>query len=88
MLFRSGLEVLLEAMKLLAEQNLPVRLKCVGGFESEKYELDSLVNDKQKILGNFWPFFVGGIQQENQQIKQDSGLAAIRIIRISIALLH
>lgn len=37
---RKGLEVLLEALKILAEQNLPLRLKCVGGFESEKYEID------------------------------------------------
>lgn len=37
---RKGLEVLLEAIKILAEQNLPVRLKCVGGFESETYELE------------------------------------------------
>jgi glycosyltransferase involved in cell wall biosynthesis len=37
---RKGLEVLLEAIKILSAQNLPVRLKCVGGFESESYEFE------------------------------------------------
>ncbi len=35
---RKGLEVLLEALSVLAEQQLPVRLKCVGAFETEAYE--------------------------------------------------
>lgn len=39
---RKGVEVLLEAMRLLCEQNLPVRLKCVGAFESAEYELEVL----------------------------------------------
>jgi glycosyltransferase involved in cell wall biosynthesis len=34
---RKGLETMLEAMAILARDNLPVRLQCIGPFESMKY---------------------------------------------------
>ena len=37
---RKGLEVLLEALSLLREQGLPVRLRAVGGFETPGYEAE------------------------------------------------
>lgn len=37
---RKGLEVMIEALPKLVEQNLPVKLHCVGPFESPQYELE------------------------------------------------
>ena len=39
---RKGTEVLLEALAILKQQNLPVRLRAVGGFETPAYEADIL----------------------------------------------
>lgn len=39
---RKGLEVLLEALSQLAQQNLPVKLQCIGPFESAGYEAEIL----------------------------------------------
>lgn len=39
---RKGMEALLDAMALLQRQNVPVRLKAVGGFESEGYRQEIL----------------------------------------------
>ncbi len=41
---RKGLEVLLEALKLVRDQNFDVRLRCVGPFETPEYE--SEINDQ------------------------------------------
>jgi glycosyltransferase involved in cell wall biosynthesis len=35
---RKGLEILLEALALLRDQGLPVRLRAVGSFETQEYE--------------------------------------------------
>jgi glycosyltransferase involved in cell wall biosynthesis len=37
---RKGIETLLEAMALLRNQNVPVRLRAVGAFESPEYEAE------------------------------------------------
>jgi glycosyltransferase involved in cell wall biosynthesis len=37
---RKGIEVLLEALALLRERGCPVRLRCVGGFETPQYEAE------------------------------------------------
>ena len=39
---RKGLEVLLEALAILFHRGLPVRLRVIGGFESEQYQEQSL----------------------------------------------
>ncbi len=42
---RKGVEVAIEAMRLLAERKLPVKLQLIGGFESPEYQdaiLDSI----------------------------------------------
>jgi glycosyltransferase involved in cell wall biosynthesis len=46
---RKGIEVLLEAMALLHKDNVPVRLRAVGGFETESYRQEVLA--KAERLG-------------------------------------
>ena len=66
---RKGLEVLLKALKILAEQNLPVRLKCVGGFESESYELE-VFNLAEKLNVGYLIDWIGFERNVRDRLKE------------------
>jgi glycosyltransferase involved in cell wall biosynthesis len=66
---RKGLEVLLEALKILAERNLPVRLKCVGGFESDSYELE-VFNLAEKLNVGYLIDWIGFERNVRDRLKE------------------
>lgn len=68
---RKGLEVLFEAMHLLCEQNLPVRLKCVGVFETEAYELEMLELAEKLNVGHLieWTGFERNVKSRLKEMQ-------------------
>lgn len=66
---RKGIEVLLEALALLDRQDMPVRLRVVGPFESPAYE--SAVREKAIQLGLAGQVeWIGPVEQVEAQLAQ------------------
>jgi glycosyltransferase involved in cell wall biosynthesis len=63
---RKGLESLLEAIAILRNQDLPVRLRAIGGFESEHYRASLLERTQQLGIGDAidWPGFCADVNCE------------------------
>jgi glycosyltransferase involved in cell wall biosynthesis len=63
---RKGTEVLIDALALLREQELPARLRCVGGFETPAYERELKQRVAQYSLENFvdWTGFTRDVSGE------------------------
>jgi glycosyltransferase involved in cell wall biosynthesis len=68
---RKGVEVLLEAMRLLCEQNLPVRLRCVGTFETAEYELEVLELAQKLNVGHLieWTGFERDVKSRLKEMQ-------------------
>ena len=68
---RKGLEVLIEALALLRQKDLPVKLRCVGGFETAEYQQEILTQVKRLNLASCieWTGFVRDV--ENQLTRMD-----------------
>ena len=63
---RKGIEVLLRALAILRNQQLPVRLRAVGGFETRAYrrEIETLVNELQLSDAVDWTGFTQEVNDE------------------------
>lgn len=63
---RKGTEVLIDALAILREQELPARLRCVGGFETTEYENELKRRVAQYSLEKFvdWTGFTREVNAE------------------------
>lgn len=68
---RKGLEVLLEALHKLSEQNMPVKLQCIGAFESPEYELEILELAARLNVGHLieWTGFASDVSARLKQLQ-------------------
>jgi glycosyltransferase involved in cell wall biosynthesis len=67
---RKGLEVLLEAMSLLHQRGIPVRLRAIGAFESPRYEAEIAAHVRRLRLNDWiaWRGFCRHVPDELQQL--------------------
>jgi glycosyltransferase involved in cell wall biosynthesis len=63
---RKGTEVLIDALAILREQELPARLRCVGGYETAEYERELKQRVAQYSLEPFvdWTGFTREVNAE------------------------
>ena len=68
---RKGLEVLLEALQKLSEQNLPIKLQCIGAFESPEYELEILELAGRLNVAHMveWTGFTSNVTERLKQLQ-------------------
>ncbi|MCE5267538.1 MAG: glycosyltransferase family 4 protein [Planctomycetaceae bacterium] len=67
---RKGIEVLLEALAILRQHGLPVRLRAVGGFESHRYEAELAARIRELELSRHvaWTGFTRDVTAELQRM--------------------
>jgi len=67
---RKGVEVLLEALAILKQQGLPVRLRAVGGFETPQYALAIAARAARLGVADLveWPGFTRNVTAELLQM--------------------
>ena len=67
---RKGTEVLLEALKILKDNNSPVRLRAVGPFETEAYEAEVMAHVEALGVGDMieWTGFQTNVNEQLAQM--------------------
>jgi len=67
---RKGTEVLLNALKILKDQNVPVKLRAVGPFETPEYEKEIMAQvDRLQIADMIeWTGFQTNVNQQLEQM--------------------
>jgi glycosyltransferase involved in cell wall biosynthesis len=67
---RKGLEVLIDAVAALRKKNLPVKLRCIGGFETPDYQEEILARVKQHGLEDAvaWTGFVSDVESQLKKL--------------------
>jgi glycosyltransferase involved in cell wall biosynthesis len=67
---RKGIEILLDAMSLLHQKGIPVRLRAIGSFESASYEAEIASRTRQLDLAGHvtWTGFANNVTEELRQL--------------------